>query len=73
MSDLLTVGFGQEVMVHSEASHEWVVVNATQTRKDAIINPSFHFSRLEVRLTLRRNKAVHVLTVGVPTLGRHIL
>ncbi|XP_026291973.1 acetylcholine receptor subunit beta [Frankliniella occidentalis] len=56
-----------ELYVADDASHEWVVVEAKQIPRETS-QPGFQFSRLEMHLKLRRNKQVHVLTVGVPTL-----
>ena len=66
---MLTVLSGQEVGTSEQLSHEWKVQTVTQTHRDAVISSSFHFTRLEIRLTLTRNKHIHVLTVGVPMIG----
>ncbi|KAK3927390.1 Ligand-gated ion channel 4 [Frankliniella fusca] len=56
-----------ELMVSGDASHEWIIVDAKQAPRGTTIH-GFQFSRLELRLKLRRNSQVHALTVGVPTL-----
>ncbi|KAJ1523882.1 hypothetical protein ONE63_010437 [Megalurothrips usitatus] len=56
-----------ELMTSSDASSEWKIVNTSQEIREAQISRNFLFKRLEVRMTLRRNKYVHVMTVGVPT------